>query len=185
MKSEPGHEPVHEVSAIHLFGRVCNSLDVDDDELHEFSILLKVEKEVDLDQLEQRVQQIYDLVQDMHDESEDEEGDYELAVKFLLNFHEFSKHSDYYCFLVGELEDVVYPLVCALICKLFVPTVEVFIDTDEPVYGNTIVTLDQVSTYIQYQISQDFDWFAAIEAIEFPMDKFLFPVSEEVDNKVF
>lgn len=133
------------------------------------SALLKVQKQSDFDYLKHRLEQIRHFVYNILDRSEDEEGDFEIAGKFLLKFHEFSKHPDDHCFLVGELEDVVYPLVCAFFHKLFVTNGQVYVDTNELCYGNTRVTLDEISTYIQDKISIDFDWFTAIDAIEFPL----------------
>jgi hypothetical protein len=150
--------PDIEVSTIHLLCCVQ-----DDEDCNEFSIFLKVQKD-----------HVGPL---LLDRSNDEEGDYEIAGKFLLKFQEHIKDPNMCC-LVGEIEDVVYPLVCTLFYRLFHSEVQVYV-TESECYGHASVSIDDVYAFIHNNNFMHFDWFTAIDAIEFPP---LSTQAQEVDS---
>ena len=163
-------EPVIEVSAIHLHGYVEDEdEDEDSDEWgnDNYAIFLKVTRApCNISQI--RLERIKEqLVQKIYDRSDDEERDFEIASQFLLKFHEFSKNPDY-CYLVGEIEDIAYPLVCALYRDLWETETHVVAVANQH-YGNTSISLVDVHNFIRDKNLMNFDWFTAIDAVEFPL----------------
>ena len=169
----PEPEPVIEVSAIQLLGCAGDG----DGGYVVFDILLKVEK-AHANSLMHCLDQISsNNVLEMFHASDDYEVDLDIAGKFLMKFHERGNNSDN-SYLVGEIEDVAYPLVCALYRRIGDFDVKVHV-SESTCHGITPVSFDDVYAFIRDNHLAPCDWFPIIDAIEFPA----LDASVEVDKE--